>query len=593
MARVEVLRGPQGTLFGSGSLGGTVRIITNQPDATKFDATEQVDLAGTDGGGLRQRYDAMVNLPLVDDKLALRIVGYYRDEDGWVKNITLGTRNDSIDWGGRAALQWTPTDALKVRAEIFHQSSDPKDGDFYNPTLGKFRAASVISEGRPADITNYNLDIDYSFAKFATLTVSSTYQTTKSALREDIGPLLGAGTPDFVLNAPETSRFYVQEGRLVSNTPSRLQWVAGIFYINRSSATPNYELSAPGLDALFGGIPGSDTYFKTDITTKSTELAGYADGSYEILDGLKLRGGFRFFRTTAEYSELNRITLNFATLSYSAPASLDNKTNDTNSTWRYGISYEPSKSMLFYVNVSKGYRIGQVNPNFGPSAINPSDYVIPRGYQPDYTINYELGAKTSWLDNRVTLDLTAFYISWHNIQINGTRISDRLSFIANAGTADVHGLEAEFAAQPMQGLTLYANATAQDGQIDSVPTNIVIPTAKGDVLPGLARYKVAAGVERRWDVRGGNQAFIRLDGQYTSSSPNAFSDAGANSLFAIDEAYSTLDASVGLDTRWGTVALYGENLTNNDAAIVKYLSLPNSYTSLRPLTVGVRVTFRQ
>jgi hypothetical protein len=113
------------------------------------------------------------------------------------------------------------------------------------------------------------------------------------------------------------------------------------------------------------------------------------------------------------------------------------------------------------------------------------------------------------------------------------------------------------------------------------------------VLPGLARYKVAAGVERRWDVRGGNQAFIRLDGQYTSSSPNAFSDAGANSLFAIDEAYSTLDASVGLDTRWGTVALYGENLTNNDAAIVKYLSLPNSYTSLRPLTVGVRVTFRQ
>jgi len=103
--RIEVLRGPQGTLFGSGSLGGTVRIITKKPDATKFEAAGRVDLGVSEGGGLRQRYDAMVNVPIAEDRLGLRVVGYYRDEEGWVRNTMLGTRNDTIDWA--AALRFS------------------------------------------------------------------------------------------------------------------------------------------------------------------------------------------------------------------------------------------------------------------------------------------------------------------------------------------------------------------------------------------------------------------------------------------------------------------------------------------------------
>jgi iron complex outermembrane receptor protein len=590
---IEVLRGPQGTLFGSGSLGGTIRIITNKPDASKWAEEARIDLGDTAHGGLRQRYDGMINIPLVDDKLALRVVGYYRNEKGWVRNITLGTRNDTIDWGGRAALRWTPTEDLAVKLEVFHQKSDPKDGDSWNPALGKYVSASAIPVGRPLDLTNYNLSLDYDIGTFARLTSTSTYQKSRTSDNSDLGPLLGAGTPHFLTEiAPWDSRYYVQELRLVSSGPSRLQWVVGAFYINREARVPNYLIVAPGLNALFGGALGSDLYFRSNITTKSTELAGYADGSYEVIDGLKLRAGVRVFHDTAAYIEQNRVALNFATFAYDPPLSFANHGKGTNTTWRTGLSYEPRRELLFYANVSKGFRVGQTNANFGPSPINPNDYVIPEGYKPDSTINYEIGTKTSFLNNRVTLNLSGFYIDWKNIQIDGTRISDFRSFIANAGKATVKGVEAEMTARPARGFNLYGSVTVQDGKIDSVPTNIVVPAAVGDRLPGLARWKVAGGFEYRWDVGADKKAFVRVDGQYTDASPNAFANGGLNSLYAIDSDFTTIDGSIGVDTRWGNVALYGENLTNNSSVILKYLASPNPYTSLRPRTFGIRITYK-
>ncbi|MDT9600117.1 TonB-dependent receptor [Sphingosinicella rhizophila] len=590
--RIEVLRGPQGTLFGSGSLGGTIRIITNKPDTSRFEAAGRVDLGTTEHGGMRQRYDAMVNIPLVDDTLAIRAVGYYRDEEGWVRNVTLGTRNDTVDWGARVALRWTPTSNLTVTATGIHQESDPEDGDSWNPALGKFRRSSAISEGRPLNLDNLNLTIDYDIDGFATLTSSSTYQSSKTAVRGDLGPLLGAGTPNFISDSdPWASRYYVQELRLVSNTRSRLEWVLGAFYINRRTDV-DYLITAPGLDDFFGGIIGSDLYFASPITTKSSELAAYADGSYEIFDGLKIHAGARVFRTTADYIEDGRVALNFGTLAYDPPLFFANNSKGTNLTWRAGLSYQPDNDLLFYGNVSKGFRVGQVNANFGPSPVDPTDYVIPEGYDPDSTINYELGAKTSFLDNRLTVNIAAYHIAWSNIQIDGTRISDFRTFIANAGKAHITGVEAEINAKPVRGLNLYATATVQGGKIDSVPADIIVPAAEGDRLPGLAKLKLSGGAEYRWDLSRNYEAYVRVDGQYTGKTPNDFANSGLNPFYAINDDFTSIDASIGLDTAWGNVALYGENLTDNDAIILKTLSSPNPYNTLRPRTFGIRLTYR-
>jgi iron complex outermembrane recepter protein len=588
--RIEVLRGPQGTLFGSGSLGGTVRIITNKPDATRTEAAGRVDFGSTQGGAMRQRYDAMVNVPLIDDELAVRAVGYYRDEEGWVKNTTLGTKNSTKDWGGRVSMLWTPNDAFSLKAEVIHQDSNPEDGDSWNPALGKFKKSSSIPEGRKAALTNYSLTAAYDFVDFATLSSITTYQESKSASVGDSGDLFGVGLPVIGNSDPWDSKFFVQELRLVSNTQSRLEWVAGAFFIDRETFA-DYLIEVPGLDNLLGGMIGSDAFFASPITTGSQEVAVYGDLTFKLTDALKLNAGLRKFRTEASYSEPNRNVLDFATFTY-VNTSFKNEGNDSDYTWRAGLSYDISDSAMVYGNVSKGYRVGQVNPNQGESFVNPGDLVIPESYAADYTINYELGAKTAWLDNRLIANLAVYYIDWRDIQIDGQRPSDMRAFITNAGAATSKGAELELSARPTDGLTLYTALTFQDAEITEVPTNIIVPAAKGDVLPGLVDFKFSGGFEYRWDL-GANQLYVRADGQYLESSPNGLRGDGTNPYYAINESYENVDAAIGLVTRWGEVSLYGENLTNNDAYILN-AGAPemNPINTLRPRTAGVRISVK-
>jgi outer membrane receptor protein involved in Fe transport len=588
--RIEVLRGPQGTLFGSGSLGGTVRIITHKPDATKTEAAGRVDFGQTEGGALRQRYDAMINVPLIDDQLAVRAVGYYRDEEGWVKNITLGTKNSTEDWGGRVSLLWTPNEAWSVKAEVIHQDSDPEDGDSWNPQLGKFKKSSAIGEGRKAELTNYSLTVAYDAADFATLSSITTYQESKSASIGDSGDLFGVGLPVIGNSDPWNSKFFVQELRLVSNTQSRLEWVAGAFFIDRETFA-DFLIEVPGLNQMLGGAIGSDAFFASPITTGSQEIALYGDVTFKLTDALKLNASLRKFRTEASYSEPNRNVLDFATFTY-VHSSFKNEGEDSDYTWRAGLSYDVSDRAMVYGNLSKGYRVGQVNPNNGPSFVDPSDIVIPEGYAADSTLNYEIGAKTAWLEQRLVANLAVYYIDWRDIQIDGQRVSDNRSFITNAGAARSQGAELELSLRATDGLTLYTALTFQDAEITEVPTNIIVPAARGDVLPGLVKFKFSGGFEYRWDL-GVNQLYVRADGQYVDSSPNGLRGDGTNPYYAINASYENVDAAIGWVTRWGEVALYGENLTNNDAYILN-AGPPemNPMNTLRPRTAGVRVNVK-
>ena len=143
--RIEILRGPQGTLFGSGTLGGLVRVITRQPELGLFEGSVRADWGSVDQAGFRQRYDGMVNIPL-GDTVALRAVAYLRKEPGWVENDFLGTENSNDDWGGRMALLWQPNDRFSGKIEYLHQNSDPEDGDAWNPDVGKFKRDAIITE---------------------------------------------------------------------------------------------------------------------------------------------------------------------------------------------------------------------------------------------------------------------------------------------------------------------------------------------------------------------------------------------------------------------------------------------------------------
>ncbi|WP_182911937.1 TonB-dependent receptor [Sphingomonas cavernae] len=595
--RVEVLRGPQGTLFGSGSLGGTIRILTKRPDASKFEGAARIDLGVTEGGALRQRYDAMLNVPILDDQLAIRAVGYYRNEDGWVRNVTLGTRNDTVDWGGRVALLWAPGDDTSVRAEVIHQDSDPEDGDSWNPALGKFTSGAAISEGRPARFTTYNLTLEHDIEGVANLMSSTTYQQSHTGRFLDVGDLLGVGLPVLQQSSPWDSEFFTQEVRAVSNTDSPFQWVTGLFYIDRKTDI-NFLIRVPGLGALFGIPIPDDAFFVTDITTKSKELAIYADVSYQLTDKLKISAGARGFETKVSYSEPDRRVLNFATGGFDT-VSFVNKGKDSSLTWRAALSYEPNDDTLLYASVSKGFRIGQVNANRGPSAIDPTDVVIPEAYKPDSTINYELGVKSTFADGRITANLAAFYIDWKDIQVDSVRVSDFLNFVANAGRAHSMGLELDINARPVDGLDLSLATTIQESEIDEIDpaASLQSGVVEGDRLPGGIKFKISGSAQYTWDLASDWQAYVRVDAQHVGSSTNNFSNtAGTNipsPFFAMNEAYENVNASIGFLTEGWELVAYVENLTNDDSFIINQGGrFPNSVNTLRPRTFGGRATFK-
>ncbi|MEQ9463345.1 MAG: TonB-dependent receptor [Haliea sp.] len=588
--RIEVLRGPQGTLFGSGSLGGTVRILTRQPDPSAFAADGRIDIGVTDGGHQRQRYDGMVNIPLLEDTLALRLVGYQRDEEGWVKNITRGSRNSSDDRGGRAALLWRPGDAFYAKLEVIYQDSDPDDGDAFNPDLGEFRKSSAISEARPSTLTNYSLTMEYEFPDFATLLSATSFQTSETASYADLGDFLGLGVSGFNVSDPWDSEFVTQELRLVSNTDSALNWLVGGFFIDRTT-DPAFLVTAPGLSAAFGGLIPTDDLFQSDIETTSRELAAFADVGYRFSPRWKVEAGIRVFDTEVSYSEPDRNTINFVTFEVDN-LSFRNTGTDSDYTWRAGISYDPSDDIMLYANVSRGYRIGQVNPNKGPSLTDPNDLVIPEAYDPDSSINYELGAKTSWLQGRLIANLALYYIDWTDIQVNGARVSDMRTFIANAGDARSQGVEIELQTMPVEGLNLNLALTFQEAEMTDVADNIIVAATKGETLPGSVDFKMSGGIQYTWAAFGDKQMYARADVQYVGSSPNDFGMNGGNPFFAMNESYENVGAAVGLVADKWNLALYGENLSNNDSYILTNGGgTPNYVNSLRPLTVGVRLGF--
>ena len=177
--RVEVLKGPQGTLFGSGSLSGAIRILTNKPDASGFDAAASVDFSSTDGDSFGQRFNEMLNIPLIEDELALRLVGYYRDEEGYVDNIGTGIENSdsNVTKGARLSVRWTPTDRLAVTFSSLFEDSDQNDVSLFDPTVGKHTSDTFIPMGIPSKLLFHNLALEYEF-DWATLTSATNLIST-------------------------------------------------------------------------------------------------------------------------------------------------------------------------------------------------------------------------------------------------------------------------------------------------------------------------------------------------------------------------------------------------------------------------------
>ncbi|HBK47179.1 MAG TPA: TonB-dependent receptor [Xanthomonadaceae bacterium] len=618
--RIEFLRGPQGTLFGSGSLAGALRILTHAPDPDAFEASFLADVGMTGSNSLRQRYNAMVNIPLAKDTMALRVVGFSRNEEGYVDNLGTGVKNANTlkSHGGRATLLWQPTEELSAQLRVAREQSEPEDSSLINPELGSDRDKRYSD--RPdmfsGKMTNYNLTLDYQFDG-AKLTSSSTWSDYESTFNVDLAATYNHAFA-FALDGPGKSSTFVQEMRLVSDTDGPLDWVLGGFYFKRDRdvyfgyrSNPEY-LASSGIT----GLP-DEYYLRYHTFDYTKERALFGQLTYHFTDDVWATVGLRYGSIEAQgFTREGGYNSDYLTLAYTCSffgvcglpvtvtpvaAAAGAVAKETGPSYRVSASWRATPSVTAYAAVATGYRAPVVNARAGSvSTIDPGDLVIPTGADSDELISYELGMKGRWLQGRLAANLTLYYIDWSDIQVQANRVSDSVQFATNIGGAFSRGFEFEFMARPSMNWTLALNGAFNQAKVDTLSAEeAAISGAVMDARLAGPRFSGSMTAGYAFDLprnAEGNASLALVHvGKYPGSFPNVPGRPGTPSpTYGWTESYNIVNASVAASFQDFTVGLYAENLFDDRS--INYVHpeafLDGRYGVVRPRTVGVRVGYK-
>jgi outer membrane receptor protein involved in Fe transport len=612
--RVEFLRGPQGTLFGSSSLAGAMRIITHSPDLDDFEGSAQVDFGLTDSDSFRQRYNAMVNIPLINDRVAIRAVGYYRNEEGWVDNIGTGVENsNSLEaYGGRLVLLAQATDRLSIRLLGSYEKSMPRDSGLTNPTLGTYVRRSDRPDLFQGELTNFNVTVNWDL-DFAELVSSTTLSTYNASFYVDLQGTFANAFP-FALDAFGFDDLFVQEARLVSASGGRFDWTAGFFFFDkrrtvdfRYRSTPEY-LAARRLT----GLP-NEYYQVFNAYTDISEIAGFGEATYRFTDNFWVTGGLRYTNTSVQsFTRGGGYNSNYLTLAFFGlqnlpititpiPPATGLRVEDSQLSWKASVSWRPIPEITTYASISTGFRPPVVNARAGlVSTLDPNDVVIPPGANSDKITNYEAGIKGRWLGGNLTANLAAYYISWRDIQVQANRLSDQIQFATNIGGAESYGLEFELFARPVRGLSIALNGSINEAKVTDLTTSeagfsgavlgtrLASPHFQGS---GTLRYDFPVGARAN--------AFAAVNVSHVGSFPNQFPrvpgrPAQTSPTYGFTEAWTNVNLYAGVEIGNLNVTAYVENLF--DASKITYIHpeafLDGRFARMRPLTLGARANYR-
>jgi iron complex outermembrane receptor protein len=595
--RVEVLRGPQGTLFGSGSLSGAIRYVTNKPDPTRFSGSIEGALTGTKSGADSKWGNVVLNVPLVTDRVAVRAVGYGFDEGGWVDNIALNQANINRNktYGGRIALTAQATDNLFLSLTGAYQNShDYADNEsLYFQPAGYDRQVTnsgSISNSR-AESTLVNLGIAYDFGDVS-LFSSSTYIHRKveslydayyytEFLQSQLGlPPIDDFTPGKTYNDAD---IYSQELRLASNGSGPFRWTVGAFYLHANTPDGGQTIRSPGVAPYLG----TDNLILFETPGKQEELAGFGEATYAFTSKLDVTAGVRVSRTTIDISSIAS-----GILITGSPAALPpfrSFARETAVNPRFSILYRPTEKLSLYAQAARGYRVGGANVT---AVLGGPD--IPRTYDSDSLWNYEAGVKTSLLNGRLQINADVYYIDWKDLQVS--LLANNYNFTGNAGAARLYGLEVEVAAKPASWLDVGGSLSLNNAALtQDTPTLVrdtgVVGVKDGDRLPGSPRTQGSAYVQFNFSLKD-DAAFIRASGYYVGPSYTDFASQGIR--FGD---YGTVDLRAGVVHDNVEVTLFARNLFDSDgkqAAVGAadfngiHIADQRAYR-VRPLTVGLTV----
>lgn len=548
--RVETLRGPQGTLFGSGSIGGTLRYITNQPKLGEFEGMVEANLNtvtdGEEGGHLK----GMINLPL-GQRAALRVVGYYTEYAGFIDALREGGGidedvNDGDRQGVRVALRYEPTDNIAITPRIVYQEVDVNGFNrqenfnlFANPftttrpavTFTERQQFLLLDEEFTDETTIADLTVEVGFSGMDLTSITSYTERDilvsrdASALTSSVSVDLGYDDADILLpsNLRDTTDLeqFTQEIRLASNTDSRIQWLVGAFYsdVERTYAqrlpTPGYDAAT---DAALGAGTSADVYaatgnrygpdspFNSDLPYDIEQFAVFGEASWNVIDPLTLTVGARYY----DFEEKRTIT--FGGLFADTVIDQVDKTESDGVTPRFLASYKFSDAVTVNAQVSQGFRLGGVNDPLNVPLCTPEDEDIFGGFQSyddEKLWNKEIGVKVNAGGVRLNAALFRTDIDDLQVTLDAGSCSSRITF--NVPSAHTNGLEFEVSTNPLEGLELSFAGTLLEAEFDSTVRdgngNVIGGIIDGNRLPSVPEFQMAASATYSWPVTlGGSQA---------------------------------------------------------------------------------------
>jgi outer membrane receptor protein involved in Fe transport len=591
--RIEVLRGPQGTLYGASTMGGLLKYVPTKPDTHDFGGTAHVGVSSTEHGGINYDAASAVNMPLFDNA-ALRLSGFYSQDAGYIDNVELGQDdiNQADVYGGRGDFLWDASDRLSVRLGVYAQNIK-RDGHIeadFDLATGKPIGGDLeqfVARPQPFDqqFRLASATINYKF-DFAELTSVTSYQT--SAARSDLdatdlyAPLLNGlfaqlGIPIVLGSISVNSQYdtdkFVQELRL-AHTGERLDWLLGAFYTSEDSTlsqrVPGYDVNGALLPVDFGTV---------DVPSNYDEVAGFATLTYHATSKLDLTAGMRYAHNKQDQEQIASGIL-------IGPKPKRESSEDAD-TYLANLRYLASDNLMAYVRVATGYRPGGPNlvindPTTGQPLADPT-------FASDSLTSYEGGVKVSSSDRRYSLDAAIYQIDWDDMQIVVAR--NGVGVVGNAGSARSRGAELTLTGRPVDALTLLGSFAYTDAEIleDSPPTDL--GAQKGDPLPGTPKFTAAVSGEYSFDI-GSRAAALGATYRHVDDRQSAYSQS-PNPSFELG-AFDTLDLRGRINFGSTAVQLYVKNVTDERAQLAAGTALtalggPANVSIMQPRTYGVAI----
>lgn len=560
LERVEILRGPQGTLYGDGSIGGTIRLLTKEPQLD--DVQGGVDLVGSstkDGDG---NYAArgMVNLPLKDDVVGLRIVGSKESYGGWIDDALTGEDdvNDRDIGSYRAKLRWKASDRLDVTLSAWHTKEEAR---------GNSDSLADRTTFTPADEQNtrydlYSATVHYDFGPVSLVSATSVMDYSNDLLSSFF---------DLPFDINEDQDLISEELRLTSNSDGIFRWTGGVFYREIKRRT-HVLLEAFNLTQ--------------DQTQKSNAYAVFGEGTFALMDRkLDLTLGVRYF----EDDRLFREPVDPATLAFIQSIDPDftgtSKPTFHSFTPRFNVAYHPNDAWMIYGNVAKGFRTGQAQPIISLILAIASGVTIPTAIRPEELWSYEIGTKGTFANGRATLEGAVYYNDWKDLQtLVVLNPSPRVAGLVNGGKARTTGAEVTLTVRPVDRLALQVGASYVDAKYKEGIAGT--PIMDGDRIVGVPDTSLSGSATYRWPFTDALGGFARGGVQYTSDR----TDVASGGLPS--DSMTTVDLRLGVEGRSWAAYLFGDNVTDEDGAVdTRLLGADGPATRLRPRTYGINVRY--